>query len=252
MDTAMKERFMALWEKFFDGAELPLVFFYSNRDTPTKQPKPPDQHRCVIADIWRTRKGRAISLDANAIGCDGGRKYLGFGEIRRPHFEYFLSCGIPGVVEGERYKKTPQIVKKVMAAMPKFTAPAKVITFKRWDLIEEKDEPEAVIFFAPPDVLAGLFTLANFDTVESGVFTPFCSGCAAIVTFPYMEREAYPQRAVIGMFDVSARPCVPAGILSFAVPLNRFKVMVDNMEESFLITGSWAEVRKRIAASSRK
>jgi hypothetical protein len=41
-------------------------------------------------------------------------------------------------------------------------------------------------------------------------------------------------------------------MLTFAAPLNRFTVMVHNMEESFLITGSWAEVRKRIGASSRK
>lgn len=28
-----------------------------------------------------------------------------------PNFEYFLSCGIPGKLEGERYKKTPELVR---------------------------------------------------------------------------------------------------------------------------------------------
>ena len=31
--------------------------------------------------------------------------YLGFSEKVRPNFEFFLSCGIQGKFEGERYKK---------------------------------------------------------------------------------------------------------------------------------------------------
>jgi hypothetical protein len=48
------------------------------------------------------------------------------------------------------------------------------------------------------------------------------------------------------MFDVSARPCVAENLLTFAVPFEKFRTMVDNMEESFLITESWGKVRKRI------
>ncbi len=48
------------------------------------------------------------------------------------------------------------------------------------------------------------------------------------------------------MFDVSARPCVTEDILSFAVPMNKFARMVENIEESFLITHSWELVHKRI------
>ena len=38
-----------------------------------------------------------------------------------------------------------------------------------------------------------------------------------------------------GMFDVSARPCVPSGALTLAIPLSKFVRMVDNMEESFFL-----------------
>ncbi len=48
------------------------------------------------------------------------------------------------------------------------------------------------------------------------------------------------------MFDVSARPCVPAGVLTFAVPWPKFTRMVANMDESFLITSSWAKVQARL------
>jgi hypothetical protein len=164
-----------------------------------------------------------------------------------PKFEYFLSCGIPGELEGERYKKTPELVREVMEHAPVFKAPARFAVFKRWDMLQEKDEPVVVIFFAQPDVLAGLFTLANFDEAEvNGVFAPFSSGCGSIVLYPYLEGRSARPRGVIGMFDVSARPFIPANVLSFAVPMNKFVRMIDNMEESFLITASWKKVQKRI------
>ena len=52
---------------------------------------------------------------------------------------------------------------------------------------------------------------------------------------------------MIGMFDVSARPYVPKETLTFAVPINKFVRMIDNMEESFLITRSWDKVKTRIS-----
>ena len=51
---------------------------------------------------------------------------------------------------------------------------------------------------------------------------------------------------VLGMFDVSARPCVPKHTLTFTVPFARFEQMVANMDESFLITDSWKQVKRRI------
>ena len=96
-------------------------------------------------------------------------------------------------------------------------------------------------------MLSGLFTLANFDRDDSGgVCAPFGSGCSSIVYYPLQERKAEKPGAILGMFDVSARPCVADDLLTFAVPLEKFSTMIDNMEESFLITESWAKVRKRI------
>jgi uncharacterized protein (DUF169 family) len=165
----------------------------------------------------------------------------------RPNFEYFLSCGIPGEMEGERYKKSPELVREVMKRMPQFKAPARFIVFKRWDGLAESDHPDVVIFYAKPDVLSGLFTLTNYDEVEqNGVFTPFAAGCGSIILYPYLEKDAQRPRGVIGMFDVSARPYVNKEELTFAVPMAKFRRMVENMEESFLVTPSWAKVKKRI------
>jgi uncharacterized protein (DUF169 family) len=247
MDMQLKDKFSALWVKYFDHAEPPISFYYTNEEGHAELPKPDSLPRCVIAVLQLVRKGRPLCLDVNSIGCSGGRRYLGFAEKLMPNFEYFLSCGIPGKMEGERYKKTPELVKDIMKHSPALKAPARYIAFKRWDMLEKSDDPEVVIFFAKPDVLSGLFTLANFDEVEpNGVFTPFGAGCSTIVQYPYLEKDSSHPRGVIGMFDVSARPFVPEDVLTFSAPMNKFTRMVENMDDSFLITKSWEKVQKRI------
>ena len=247
MDAEFKERFLQNWTRYFPGADLPIGFYYSYSAEPKFMAKPPKGHRCIIGDIAKVRKGKTICFDAHTIGCDGGKRYLGFKCKLRPNFEYFLSCGIPGKLEGERYKKSPELVKETMKHHTPSKAPADYIIFKRWDHMEEADNPAVVIFFAPPDVLSGLFTLANFDELlPDAVFAPFGAGCASIVDYPYRELKFSEHRAVLGMFDVSARPYVPSMILSFAVPWPKFVRMVDNMEESFLITKSWNKIRARM------
>jgi hypothetical protein len=66
------------------------------------------------------------------------------------------------------------------------------------------------------------------------------------VQYPYLEKDSANPRAIIGLFDPSARPYVPKDALSFAVPFNKFMQMVDNMEDSFLITETWKTIQKRI------
>lgn len=254
MNMSLQKKFIQLWEKYFGKAELPIVFFYTDNPGGALKAKPPKvEHRCVIADIARARKGTSIAFNVAAVGCFGGKKYLGFTEGFRPNFEYFLSYGIPGEMEGERYKKSPEIVKEIMKNVPKFKAPGQYIVFKRWDKIAKGDNPDVVIFFAPPHVLSGLFTLANFDEAEpNGVFAPFAAGCSTIVAHPYLEKSAKRPRAVLGMFDVSARSCVSDDTLTIAVPMNKFEKMIENMGESFLTTQSWAKVKRRITSAQKK
>lgn len=247
MDVKLKEKFLVLWKKYFNDAELPITFYYTDEEGHAELVQPSSVSRCVIGALSQVRRGRSSCFNAESIGCFGGKRYLGFMETLMPDFEYFLSCGIPGKLEGERYKKTPELVKEMLKYAPKFKAPSRFIVFKRWDMLEEADEPEVVVFFSQPDVLSGLFTLANFDRAEpDGVFTPMCAGCGAVVQYPYLEKDSSLPRGVLGMFDVSARPFVPENVLTFAVPVKKFERMVENMDESFLITESWAKVKYRI------
>lgn len=246
MNEGLKGFFQERWNKYFPGADLPVCFYYSPAPGPARLPAPAPGHRCMVCDLARARAGGAVAFDLRTIACSGGRRYLGFSQELMPGFEYFLSCGIPGGMDGERYIKTPELVKDRMRHQAPGDAPARYIVFKRWDTLEADDQPLAVIFFAPPDVLAGLFTLANYDEPEDTVIAPFGAGCASIVSFPIRELQLPRPRAVLGLFDVSARTCVPPGVLSFAVPWPKFERMAANMDESFLITASWDKVRSRL------
>jgi hypothetical protein len=252
MDLELKARFLAAWAKYFPGADLPIIFYYTDdAERAELQPKPAaSSHglpRCVIGQLARVRKGQSISLNVDSVGCFGGKRFLGFKQDIPPNFEYFLSCGIPGKLEGERYKRTPELVNQTLKRAPTIKAPAQYVVFKRWDQLEERDTPEVVVFFAPPDVLSGLFTLTFYDSADPDAVTcPMGSGCSSIVQNPYLEKDTSHPRAVLGMFDVSARPFVSPNILTLALPMRRFETLVGYMDECFLITDAWALVRQRL------
>ena len=246
MNILLKETFLGLWKKYFGNSELPLVFWYTEGDGGAEWAEKPKGHSCIICELAKVRNGKSVLYNAERVKCGGAKRYLGYTEKMRPGFEYFLSCGNL-LTEGERYLRTPEQVKEFMKNQRTLPGAGRNIVFKRWDNLGESDEPEVVIFFAKPDVLSGLFTLANFDQSEpNGTITPFGSGCGSIIYYPYLESKSERQRAVIGMFDPSARPCVPENVLTFAVPMKRFEKMTGYMEESFLITETWSNLRKRI------
>jgi hypothetical protein len=248
MDLKIRDTFIKRWNKYFPHADLPISFYYTDKLTESKWVNPPSKVNCMMNELIAVTKGESVYFDKDSTICSGGKRYIGFSEKLRDNFEYFLSYGIPGELEGERYKKDPGTVEKSLDNMKVLKAPHKYIVFKRWDKLDKYDEPMVVIFFAKPDVLSGLFTLANYDEVMSdGVIAPFGSGCSSIVNYPYFELQAKYPRAVIGMFDVSARPFLPPNALSFAVPITKFVRMINNMDESFLITGSWNKLRSRMS-----
>ena len=247
MKPGLKQQFIERWQKYFPGVDLPLAFYYTETPGNEEVYRVTEGQHCFVGALQAVRQGHALCFGTKSIACFGGKRYLGFSQNLMPNFEYFLSCGIPGKLEGERYKKTPELVKELFANVPSFAAPAPYIVFKRWDTLDESDQPMAVIFFAPPDVLSGLFTLANYDDpTNQAVFCPMGAGCATIVQYPLAECKSDRPRAVLGMFDVSARPGIEPTSLTFSIPMKKFEQMVDDMDESFLITGSWQKIKDRL------
>jgi uncharacterized protein (DUF169 family) len=239
------------WKQFQETLglkESPVGVYYTN-DKPEGVTPKEGISGCMIGLLQNTRKkGQTVYFDKKHFGCPGGAYYMGLLESPRPNIEYFLSCGIPGEMEGERYIKTPELAKEYFGKMKPRPAPATYCVFKPFEQFQEGDKkPEVVVFFSSPDILSGLFTLTNY-TLEStdAVFTPFGSGCSTILTYPLKEAEEEHPRAIIGMFDVSARPMVEKDILTLAMPYSVFLKLLENVSGSFLQTESWKKVLQRI------
>lgn len=248
MDKNLKSAFIEGWKKYFPGADMPVGLFYSDQLHKADIAKKYEWHHCLIADITRVINGHSLAFNSGNIGCSGGARYCGFASKLRPNFEFFLSYGIPGKLEGERYKKDPDTVKALMKKTPAAKAPAQWLIAKPFEKLEKEDLPQVIVFYAKPDVLAGLFTLANYDRTDLfGVKSPFCAGCGSIIQYPILENNRENPDCILGMFDSSARPYIPADIISFAIPMKRFETLVGYMDESFLITETWDVMRKRIS-----
>jgi uncharacterized protein (DUF169 family) len=227
--------------------ESPLGVYYTDVKPEGVTPKE-GIHGCMIGLLQNARKkGKIVYFDKDHFGCAGGGYYMGFLEFPRPNIEYFLSCGIPGEMEGERYIKTPQLAREYFGKMKPRPAPAAYCVFKPIEQFQNEIKPEVVVFFAPPDILSGLFTLTNYALERTdAVYTPFGSGCGTILTHPLKEAEKEIPRAVLGMFDVSARPMVEKDVLTLSMPYSIFLKLLENVSGSFLETESWKKVLQRI------
>ena len=242
MDIKLKDEFINLWKKYFKQDELPVAFFYAD-ESDAELAVPAKENRCLISFFEKVRQGKDLKFSGDSIACGGGKRYTGFSGTLQPNFEYFLSCGIPGKMTGERYKKSPELVREMLKNSEAFKAPGKFLVLKRWDRLLNGDEPEGVVFFAGGLELSGLFTLAAFDEIrEDGVIAPFGAGCASTIYYPWRENRSRDPRCVIGMFDPSARPYIEKNQLSFSVPMKKFVKMVNNMDESFLTTQTWKNI----------
>jgi uncharacterized protein (DUF169 family) len=247
MDISLRDTFLSRWREFFNSADLPVTFEYVNDPREAEIAKSTVETRCFIAALSDVRAGTSLAFAASSFGCMGGKHYCGYSPHLRAGIAEFLSHDEQG--EGERYKKNPEIAAEVIGRSPRFDAPAPFLLCKRWDKLTGADDPAVVVFFAIPDVLSGLFTLAGYEEPDpqGAVMIAFAAGCGTIVRYPFVELKSKNPRAVLGMFDVSARPHVPAPTLSFAVPMPRFLRMAANMDESFLITESWKKVQRRLS-----
>ena len=237
--------------KFYERLGLkehPLAAFYGHRQPSDGVTVKEKGHVCIVGLLSQARhQGKTVYFDAEHSGCDGGAFYLGLRPMSRPKIEYFLSCGIPGEMEGERYIKTPALAREYFAQVQPRKAPAPFAIFKRLDRLAPEEKPEVIVFFVPPDILSGLIVLTGFASERmDAIRVPFSSGCGAILSHPLKEAEKENPGAILGMFDISARPFVEPSILTLAMPTKLFLALLENQDESFLITKSWKIVRERI------
>jgi uncharacterized protein (DUF169 family) len=202
---------------------------------------------CVAAMHSAATKGRTVVFDRKTYGCPGGGTGLGFGNTQTPDIAGFLSTGT-ATREGEAYWKTPELAQAYVDALPMTDIPYTYVVFKPLSEVDPAVEaPVLINFYANPDQLSALFVLANYGrATPDNVTVRMGAGCQTICLIPLHEAQHDPPRAVIGMFDISARPHVDPDILSFSIPFRMFQEMEANVSGSFLEKSAWQKVRDRI------
>ncbi len=223
-------------EAFGESSELPLVFWYSD----ILEGETEKINGCFFKGMKIVRNGGIISLNAETIGCGGGKFYTGFAEMSE-HIPTFVSLK-------ERYKQTPEMVTDFIRQMEVPKTENKYLHFARIDKVEDLENKEGIIFLANPDMLSGLTTWAFFDNnAHDCVVATFGSGCSTVVTQATIENRKNGKRTFIGFFDPSVRPYFEPDKLSYTIPMSRFKKMYQTMRQSCLFdTHAWGKIKERM------
>ena len=223
-------------EAFGDGAQLPLLFGYS--DEPVADTA--KIGGCFFKGLQAAREGRPVALSADVIGCGGGKLYTGFSDMpeRVPNF----------VSLTEKYKRTPEMVADYVRRLEMPRASKQYLNFVRIDQADSLDGFEGVMFYATPDALSGLCGWAFYDNNEpDAVVAQFGSGCSTVVSMTVVENARGGHRCFLGLFDPSVRPWVGENELSFTVPMCRFTEMLVTMRQCFLFDShAWKKIRARL------
>ena len=233
---------------------------------------------CVMSMLAAAVRGKQAVFDRKTFGCPGGGTGLGFGN-QYPNFPggvegfcHFLSVGYeqwePGmrvaeqikpfvgedtyddIVHGERYVKTPELVKKFIECLPIIDVPFEYVVFKPLrDVDPEQERPEVVVFLADMDQLSALVVLANYDRDDNeSVIIPYAAGCQSIGIYPFRETRGERPRAVVGLVDISARVQIKRqlkdDLMTFAVTFVMFQEMEANVPGSFLERNTWKELMR--------
>jgi uncharacterized protein (DUF169 family) len=208
---------------------------------------------CVIGKIWIARNKKATAyFDRERFGCLGGAFFLGYLKPQLDLIVHYVSTGIPGVLQGERYFSSPEVARSFYERVDPRPAPKRFCVFKPMGRCSEHEQPEVVVFFARPEVVSGLHQLAVFVTNDlEAVVSPMGAGCTNLVTWPVKYLEQGKLKAVLGGWDPSERRYLKPDELTFAVPFPLYELMVQRWQDSFLTAEAWQAVKKRVARSRK-
>ncbi|MEN6370992.1 MAG: DUF169 domain-containing protein [Armatimonadota bacterium] len=200
-------------------------------------------HFCHMGRLTAVIRGTPLAVDRENPGCGGAAFFLGWNAEMQPGFEEFLSHDADG--KGERYKKTPEIAKAFVEKRSFVPANGRYCIFQRLEDLPEKITPEVIVLYGDADDMSGLLGLANYGRKNQAVIAPFSSGCGSIVSEPRAQGLGPEPKAVLGMFDPSARGSVNKNYLTFSAPWQMFIEMLENIPGSFLEIDPWLKLRNR-------
>jgi hypothetical protein len=228
---------------------------------------------CVMALLASASKGKVVAFARDTFGCVGGGVGLGFGNqyINFPGGEHgfcnFLADGndktAQGIsiadamaaagarpefcnhfLHGERYRKTPELVRQFLSLLPIMDIPTKYVVFKPLAAVTPDERPVSVTMFVTPDQLSATVILANYDcAVQDSVIIPHAAACQVTGILSYAEEISEQPRCLVGLTDLSARKYLKtslgSNLMSFTIPFKRFLEMEENVAGSFLESETW-------------
>jgi hypothetical protein len=209
---------------------------------------------CIIGNIWLARKKKTAAwISREAYGCPGGVFYSGMDGPYLEFIPHYVSTGIPGThMEGERYMASPESMRAFLRDTTPPAATGKYCVMQPLDRFAPDNPALTVTFFARPEVLTGLHSLAVYAAGHHrAVVSPFGAACGAMIAWPLVYQQRGEELAVLGGFDPSARKFMKSDELLFSVPLVFYRKMLDAMETSALTRDTWQGVRKKVIKSRR-
>lgn len=78
MEITLKNQFITLWNTYFPQAGLPITFQYSADTQNLPIVEAPKGHRCIIAQLTQVQRGKTLCMQADSVGCRGGKRYTNF------------------------------------------------------------------------------------------------------------------------------------------------------------------------------
>lgn len=213
---------------------------------------------CAFEYIMKTRKtGIPSVFSKENFGCLGFRFYAGFTPSLPSFNNYFVTTGIPGLHSGERLMANPKSARDSAKKLEGRTIKEKNLIFTKFENLENATTPDVIIFFANPEILTGLVGMTRFVTGnDNAVHSIYCSGCSSIFAWPMQLQHQGIDEAVLGLFDIAARPYLKLGEMTIAFSFNLFNKFLNNYKKSFLykyksdkdsddVIFNWKDTRKR-------
>ena len=195
---------------------------------------------CFFKEFEKLIGGEPISLSADRIGCMGGKFYTGFSTMneKMPMF----------VSSKEKYKKSSELVLDFVEKANVQITTRQYLNISPITELENFNNVVGIFFLATPDMLSGLASWTFYDNNSDDAITAkFGSGCSSIFSEATLENIKNGKRTFIGLFDPSVRRYIHENILSFTIPMSRFREMYYTIQDSCLSnTPAWGKIRERI------
>jgi hypothetical protein len=67
MDRTPKEQFIKKWQAYFKEPELPIIFYYTDREDGAERVKPPSGHPSLIGMPAKVRGGESLIENAKIV-----------------------------------------------------------------------------------------------------------------------------------------------------------------------------------------